>query len=159
MEQKDILFKEIDLIQGCIERMSKNSFEIKKWAVGLITIMMGLFKSLYIVDKVSAVIILTMLIISFWYLDAYYLQLERRFRCKYNWIIKNHSLEKDLGELVKQENLFDLNPSNSVMVLKEDKKRFQQNIMISKSLFGYLLLLILCILLLLGPEILNFLKC
>lgn len=30
MNQKDALFKEIDLIQGCISRMARNSFDIKK---------------------------------------------------------------------------------------------------------------------------------
>ena len=32
---KDELFKEIDLIQGCINRMAQNSFMLKGWAVTL----------------------------------------------------------------------------------------------------------------------------
>ncbi|GKX32355.1 hypothetical protein SH1V18_48350 [Vallitalea longa] len=31
------MHKELDLIQGCVNRMASNSFHIKGWAIGLIS--------------------------------------------------------------------------------------------------------------------------
>lgn len=120
MDQKDVLFKEIDFIQGCISRMARNSFEIKKWTVGLITIMLGVLGSnrfAALLDypmKIS--LLLLMIICTFWYLDAYFLRLERLYRLKYNWVIKNHYFY----HTVSYEYAFDLNPYNESMIL--DKK-------------------------------------
>lgn len=38
------ILKEIDLVQSCINRMAANSFDIKKWSVGIIAILAGLLK-------------------------------------------------------------------------------------------------------------------
>jgi hypothetical protein len=34
---KDIIHKELDLIQDVIKRMAFNSFEVKKWLIGILT--------------------------------------------------------------------------------------------------------------------------
>lgn len=36
MDKKDLLFKEVDIIQGIINRMWTNSFTIKGWTVMLV---------------------------------------------------------------------------------------------------------------------------
>ena len=41
---KEILHKEIDLIQGVINRMANNSFLLKGWLVTLITVVLALTK-------------------------------------------------------------------------------------------------------------------
>ena len=42
--EKDILHKEIDLIQGVITRMANNSFLLKGWIVSLIAVLLALTK-------------------------------------------------------------------------------------------------------------------
>ena len=42
MQNKDILEKEIDLIQACINRMAQNSFMIKGWMISLIAVIIAL---------------------------------------------------------------------------------------------------------------------
>ena len=37
-EDKDIIHKELDLIQGVITRMASNSFEVKKWLIGILSV-------------------------------------------------------------------------------------------------------------------------
>ena len=86
MNQKDALFKEIDLIHGCISLMARNSFDIKKWTVGLITVMLGVLGSnrfAALLDSPLKISLLFLMIIcTFWYLDAYFLRLERLYRLK-----------------------------------------------------------------------------
>ena len=109
-----VFFKEIDLVQGCINRMAANSFEIKKWTVGLIAILGGLIEKSS-VKQISGCLIFIMIIGVFWYLDAYFLKTERLYRAKYNWIIKKRAE-------VNLDNLFDLDPHNMAMVENKDKE-------------------------------------
>lgn len=97
------LHKEIDLIQNCISRMAQNSFLIKGWAITLIVITWA------ILGKVSlssfALLILLIPIIGFWYLDAYFLWVERKYRKMYEWVLDNRL------SLKSPEKLYDLNPN------------------------------------------------
>lgn len=140
MDQKDVLFKEIDLIQGCISRMARNSFEIKKWTVGLITIILGVLgsnKFAALLDSPMKISLLFLMIIcTFWYLDAYFLRLERLYRLKYNWVIKNHYFYHTVLHTVSYEYAFDLNPYNESMIL--DKKEFRKGIL--STMISYTLL-------------------
>lgn len=129
MENKTILEKEIDLIQSCISRMAQNSFVIKGWLITLVTVILALLP-----DKVDAKILCGVVIVAslcFWYLDAYFLKLERLYRWKYEWVITNRG--KDLSHL------YDLNPNNHEMwPLDKDNKAKKPpsilSIMFSKSL-------------------------
>lgn len=138
MDQKDALFKEIDLIQGCISRMARNSFEIKKWTVGLITIMLGVLGSnrfAALLDSPLKISLLFLMIIcTFWYLDAYFLKIERLYRLKYNWVIKNHYFY----HTVLHKHAFNLDPYNSNMILEKDKKKLKKGIL-STMMSGTLL--------------------
>ena len=98
----DYILKEIDLLEKCIERMAKNSFEIRKWTVGIISIISGIASSS---EKRSVMILCFVIICIFWYLDAYYLRYERMYVNKYNWIVNNRTNENLKG-------LMDLNPRN-----------------------------------------------
>ena len=98
------LFKEIDLIQGCINRMANNSFLIKGWALGVFAGVTAFTKGENL-NKIVLLLCTTVVpFICFWVLDAYFLQIERKYRAMYT------------EKLTKRKNndsdeLFDLNPS------------------------------------------------
>lgn len=96
-----ILHKEIDLIQACISRMANNSFLLKGWAISIIAVVLALS------DKAINPIILSLIVLipllSFWYLDAFFLRTERMYRKMYEWVISKRNTE-DMSYL------YDLNP-------------------------------------------------
>ena len=89
MEEKSI--KHLEFIQNIIERMNKNSFQIKGWTITIVSALLMLYansnNSVYIIVAIMPTIL-------FWSLDAYYLQQERKFRGLYNDIIDN---KRDIG--------------------------------------------------------------
>ena len=97
----EIIHKEIDLIQNSINRMAQNSFFIKGWAITIVTVVLALMEKN--IDPVYLCLILFIPLLSFWYLDAFFLQTERMYRKMYAWVldarVKNDSAH-----------LYDLNP-------------------------------------------------
>lgn len=83
MEDKKIKF--LEMIQGVINRMASNSFLLKGWAV---TLLAGIFALAAKDSNFSFFLIAYVPIILFWFLDSYYLQLERKYRVLYNKAIK-----------------------------------------------------------------------
>jgi hypothetical protein len=86
---QEILHKELDLIQAVVNRMAANSFEIKKWSLSIVAIVLALGK-----DELenpthlsTLVIVIGITIFSFWFLDAYFLRLERMYRKLYEYVI------------------------------------------------------------------------
>lgn len=80
--------KYLEFIQNIITRMNSNSFMIKGWTITIVSALLVLFATI----KVDSLYIITILpIILFWVLDAYYLQMERKFRSLYNNVIQNHA--------------------------------------------------------------------
>ena len=78
VEAKDTLReKHIEILQGIISRMAGNSFEVKKWSVGVVTALLGF--SMEKGDWRFAVLSVFPALV-FWYLDAFYLYQERLFR-------------------------------------------------------------------------------
>ncbi|MBA7548539.1 hypothetical protein ES705_41000 [subsurface metagenome] len=65
------------IIQGVINRMSKNSFLIKAWTITLISAILVLTLSLL---NIFVLGILIGISVIFWGLDSYYLRLERIYR-------------------------------------------------------------------------------
>lgn len=80
------LYKEIDLIEGCINRMAGNSFKIKEWTVAIITAVVALLSSKEVSLHAICLIALIPLIL-FWCLDAFYLRTERKYRKMYEWVL------------------------------------------------------------------------
>lgn len=66
----------IDMLQGVISRMAKNSASCKSWAIPLVTAIIMLSLEKGIVPTTAALIPL----ILFYLLDCYYLGLERKFK-------------------------------------------------------------------------------
>lgn len=78
MENK---IKHLEFIQATITRMNQNSFQIKGWMITIISALLALYansgNTIYIFIAIAPTIV-------FWFLDAYYLQQERKFRGVYN---------------------------------------------------------------------------
>ena len=74
------LFKEIDLIQGCINRMANNSFLIKGWALSVFAGATAFTQGENLSNLVLLVFTTIIPFICFWVLDAYYLKIERKYR-------------------------------------------------------------------------------
>lgn len=125
MEKEEILHKEIDLIQGVINRMAHNSFMLKGWLVTIIVAVLALTKDTLLANNVEYLsLILILPLIVFWYLDAFFLHKERCYRKLYDWLIENRKNT--------DEHLYSLN-----------YKRFEKDvynmfcIMFSKTLFPF----------------------
>lgn len=146
MDREDVLEKEIDLIQSCVNRMAQNSFVIKGWLITLITVILALLPEKIDICILSGVIIVATL--CFWYLDAYFLRFERLYRWKYEWVIASR--------LHSDEFQFDLNPMNQQMWLlgKDGKQKNPPSVlrvMFTKSLIPlYGLIMVIAIFLLLN---------
>jgi len=126
----DKILKHLEFVQNTINRMSTNSFLIKGWAITLIGIIFGLNKlegnylveySDYNFPVESAIIIL--IILLFWFTNAYFLQQERRYIYIYSKTIEQFNTPNN--NLILDMNYKNyIAPSNSNLT---DKKR---NIMI-----------------------------
>lgn len=81
---KEYMFKEIEIIQNIIKRMTLNSFVIKGWAITLIVV------SLLLKDSDKYKIWITFIpLLFFWFLDAYFLRQEKLYRKLYDWVVIN----------------------------------------------------------------------
>ena len=75
---KDILHKEIDLIQGVINRMANNSFLLKGWLISLVAVVLAITKETIVATQLSYFSLLLCLpVVLFWYLDAFFLHKEK----------------------------------------------------------------------------------
>ena len=70
-----------EFVQQTIIRMNTNSFQTKGMMITIVAAFLGIYASNL---KVLFLIIPIPIILLFWFLDAYYLQLERKFRGIYN---------------------------------------------------------------------------
>jgi len=123
MEDKErrqiILHKEIDLIQDCIKRMAHNSFLIKGWTVSLIAVVLALAKDK--IDFFYICLILLIPVLGFWYLDAFFLRTEKKFRKMYKWVITNR--------MKRDDNMYDVDPNQY-----NDEVESLLSVMFSKTL-------------------------
>ncbi len=88
--KNEVLHKEIDLIQGVIQRISGNSFLLKGWLISLITVILAFSKDSIMIANLTAFgMFLCLAVVIFWYMDAFFLHKERCFRKLYEWVIAN----------------------------------------------------------------------
>ena len=74
MEQHDKL-KHLEFIQNIITRMNTNSFQMKGWAIAIVSATLAL----YAATRNDCLILIGIFpSIVFWFLDAYYLTQERK---------------------------------------------------------------------------------
>ncbi len=86
MEQEKI--QHLEFIHNIINRMNTNSFQIKEWMITIVSALLALYASSDNVTYIFVAIVPTLL---FWYLDAYYLQQERKFRELYDDVLPDDS--------------------------------------------------------------------
>lgn len=148
-----VLEKEIDLIQNCINRMAQNSFVVKGWLITLVTVVLALLPDKINIDILCAVVMTAT--ITFWYLDAFFLKMEKLYRWKYEWVICNR--------MISDEYKYDLNPHNKKMWLNSNNEKDVKSpsiirIMFTKTLiplYGFILVLAALILLNAHCEIIS----
>ena len=80
MENK---IKHLEMIESIIERMGSNSFQLKGWAVTLVSIIGALAaretdRRFFLLDFIP--------LIAFWAIDAFYLQSERKYKELYKQV-------------------------------------------------------------------------
>lgn len=89
MEHK---IKHLEMIQSNINRMAQNSFMLKGWALTLVVAMFAFVPKQNVCFFVPIVLAP---ILIFALLDAYYLQLERKYRTLYDIVRKKEDVEID----------------------------------------------------------------
>jgi hypothetical protein len=86
---REFLLKEVEITQDVINRMGTNSFLIKGWVIILVV------ASLLIGGTSYYHYVAFLPWLMFWYLDAYFLRLEKLYRTLYDWQIKNRETNKE----------------------------------------------------------------
>lgn len=95
--------KHLEFIQGVINRMGSNSFQMKGWMITIVSALLALYSSSSIKAYLLFAILPTLL---FWYLDSYYLQQERKFRGLYNDVAKVPENPKEIKPFAMPLNLY-----------------------------------------------------
>lgn len=134
MPNSDIMEKEIDLIQGCINRMAQNSFMVKGWMISLVAVIIALLPEKVAVDIRVLCILAMAVTVCFWYLDGFFLKMEILYRWKYAWVIQNRLKTLDFA--------YDLNPHNSKSWIGEKREPGIAKVMFSKTLLPLYLLFV-----------------
>ncbi len=112
--------KHLEFIQASISRMSGNLFLLKGWGITLIA---GLF-ALSAKDANKAYIVVAYFpLFIFWFLDGYFLSMERRFRSLYEHV-----------RTLKEE---DIDFSMSIEAYKSDRRNTWFSAVISRTLLTY----------------------
>jgi hypothetical protein len=85
------IHKELDLIQAIIDRMASNSFEVKKWLIGILTAITVFKYDQLLGASYQQIWILFVPILSFWFLNAFFLSTEKKYREMYQWVVEHRS--------------------------------------------------------------------
>jgi len=86
--------KHLELIQGVVSRMGSNLFILRGW---MITLIVGLSVAFLEVGRNELQFILVFVVFIFWIHDAYFLSLERSYRCLYNKVRNKEEEEIDFS--------------------------------------------------------------
>lgn len=113
--------KHLEFIQAAITRMNQNSFHIKGWMITIVSALLALYA-----NSGNAVYVLVALVpaIVFWFLDAYYLQQERKFRGVYN----------DVAGLSSEENNVEIKDFEMPIQKYQCGKYCYFNVLLSKTI-------------------------
>ena len=126
---KENMVKQLELIQGIINRMSNNSFALKGWAVTLVAAIFALAAK----DANQIYFFVAYIpIIIFWGLDSYYLKIERKYINLYNYV----RLQKD------EDVDFDMDLSRDFC--NNDKTQYATCLLTSIEVGFYIPLAIVC---------------
>ena len=91
MEPEEKKAKHLEFIQSNIARMNQCSFQMKGWAITVVTALLALYAASIVpeLDQGNNMFIFVSVAptVIFWFLDSFYLQQERKFRGLYNDLI------------------------------------------------------------------------
>lgn len=132
-KKRSYLTKQLNMVQTIIDRMGRNSFLIKGWAISIIAGVFAISSKRLFPNSLSLAIFLILILVLFWLLDSYYLYEERIFRNMYNNLVKEFNDEQLISN---KSNLFEIDPS------KVDKDFQFYSIMFSKTEIPYLITII-----------------
>ncbi|AWV31316.1 hypothetical protein [Paenibacillus odorifer] len=90
LEFKEDKIRYLEMLQSIVTRMAANSFNLKSWTVTLVAGILALSSN----KANTGYLFITFIpIIGFWFLDTYYLHLERRYRALFDFIRINELAE------------------------------------------------------------------
>jgi hypothetical protein len=95
-DKREVLHKEIDLVQSIITRMAHNSFLVKGWSLAILSFSVA-FSAHIGMNKLAMLLILPVL--ALWWLDSYYLKLERAYRRHYADILRKRLSSDDWSDI------------------------------------------------------------
>ena len=104
MQEQTNKIGHLNMIQGIISRMGNNAFSLKQWAVGIMIAIYAFAGE----NSHKAVIVTIIPLIVFWFLDSYYLMIERKYRCLYDEVRKKKKKNIDF---------------NNIKIIKNKKKK------------------------------------
>lgn len=108
-----VVHKELDLIQSVIQRMANNSFMIKGWTITFFVGLISFFKLSKLSDIILGICLL-LIVFSFYYLDAFFLWTERKYRELYKDVIQKrqnldfNNLYSLSTQLYEKESIWDV---------------------------------------------------
>lgn len=100
---KEEKIKHLEFIQNIITRHNTNSFQIKGLTVAIVSALLAVYASNNNLEFIWIGIIPTIL---FWFLDSYYLQLEKKFRGLYNDVACISKVPKEIKEMEMRPDLY-----------------------------------------------------
>ncbi len=95
--------KHLEFIQNVITRMNTNSFQIKGWSIVIASALLAIYASSKNSYFFLAPVFPTLI---FWFLDAYYLNQERKFRGLYNDVAGVTEKPKDIKLFAMRPDLY-----------------------------------------------------
>lgn len=137
-----ILIEECKIIQDIIKRMAENSFKIKAWTITLVV------ATLLIKSNINNAYISLIPLLTFWFLDSYYLQQEKVFREMYKDKIKNKA--------TNESTMLEINPNKFKTIVPGIFSIMLWN---KSTTPLYLTILILLVLLFFREQLSNLLSC
>ncbi len=118
--------KHLEFIQSNISRMNQCSFQMKGWAVTVVSAFLAIFASTATGDKSGNTMYLFLAIaptVLFWVLDSLYLSKERKMIALYN----------DVAQITKEEERIDIKPYEIPMIKYKGWKYSVAKAMISPT--------------------------
>lgn len=91
---EDRKIRHLEFIQGVINRMGSNSFQVKGWSVILISAILTISIQN---ENIHVMYVLPVPLLAFWMLDGYFLCQERRFRMLYDYVRQPNNRDIDFS--------------------------------------------------------------
>lgn len=95
--QDEFKRQQLDILQGIISRMASNSFQIKGFTIAMATILGAIYERGVGSHHIWTILLVVTICCTL--MDAYYLQLERKYRKLYEESIKRLDQDRPLSEL------------------------------------------------------------